>query len=313
MAIASFEDSLQTEVAGEDGVLRRVLRKARVNIYDPLPGETASVYELGIPVVETGDKYHYDVQQKVPLGFERDNVPPAFLRTLRVLALNATCSRIAQADANQPWAREAAGDRRASDNAVRIMADKRFGEKRVSYDPSDPEANSLAFSKGYTVVTGSQCSAEEWGRMREASAITPAGKVTPSPKPYSQDPDACPEDLVPESDWTDGMRRTAEYAIILAQRLMDVDITVRMTRANRQFAACYGGRQLTFEVSSLARSWFDDVGSIQQDDLLIHEFGHEYASDHLSSGYHRALTLLAAKLKQLALEDPALFGRFRAV
>ncbi len=312
IAIASFEDSLQTEIADESGVLRRVFRKTRVNIHEPLPGEQGCVYELGVPVVETGDKFHYDVQQKVPLGFERDNVPPAFLRLLRVLALNATFTRLTQDDANQPWAREAAGDKHASDDAIRTMADKRFGERRVSYDPSDPEANSLAFSKGYTVVTGSQCSAGEWEQMRRAAAITSAGKVTPSPKPYSRDPNAIPEELLPESEWTDGMKRTAEYATTLARRLMGVDITVRFTRANRQFAACYGARELTFEVGCLGRAWFDDVGSIEQDDLLIHEFGHEYSSDHLSAQYHKALTMLAAQLKHLAIEDPELFERFRA-
>ena len=27
------------------------------------------LYELGIPVVETGDKWHYSVRQKVPLNW----------------------------------------------------------------------------------------------------------------------------------------------------------------------------------------------------------------------------------------------------
>jgi hypothetical protein len=42
-------------------------------------------------------------------------------------------------------------------------------------------------------------------------------------------------------------------------------------------------------------------------DLLIHEFGHEYSGDHLSSSYHDALTRLGAKMTELALTDPALF------
>jgi hypothetical protein len=32
---------------------------------------------MGIPVVETGDRWHVDVAQKVPLNFDRDNLPPA--------------------------------------------------------------------------------------------------------------------------------------------------------------------------------------------------------------------------------------------
>ena len=109
--IACFEQSLLTEVADEEGLLRRVTRKAHVDIYEPLPGEIPSVYEMGIPIVETNDKLHYDGQQKVPLTFERDNVPPAYLRTLRAFALNATFSTLTIEDANQSWAREAAADK----------------------------------------------------------------------------------------------------------------------------------------------------------------------------------------------------------
>jgi hypothetical protein len=40
------------------------------------------------------------------------------------------------------------------------------------------------------------------------------------------------------------------------------------------------------------------------DSLLLHEFGHEYSGDHLSSDYHEALCKLGAGLKRLALERP---------
>ena len=37
-------------------------RKTQVWVYKPLPGETATLYEMGIPVVETGDRFHVDVR-----------------------------------------------------------------------------------------------------------------------------------------------------------------------------------------------------------------------------------------------------------
>ena len=40
------------------------------------------------------------------------------------------------------------------------------------------------------------------------------------------------------------------------------------------------------------------------DSLLLHEFGHEYSGDHLSSDYHEALCKLGAGLKRLALKRP---------
>ena len=44
---------------------------------EALPDETATLYEMGIPVVETGDKWHYDIGQKVPLTIKFD--VPSFL------------------------------------------------------------------------------------------------------------------------------------------------------------------------------------------------------------------------------------------
>lgn len=121
--LATIEATLPTEIADEEGVLRRRERRTTLRVYEPLSGETASVYELGIPVVETGDRYHVDVGQKVPLSLERDNLPPAYLRSLRVLVLNAMAGRVE--DANAAWVREALGDERASDDAVKRIMDIR--------------------------------------------------------------------------------------------------------------------------------------------------------------------------------------------
>ena len=66
-----FTATLPTEVASADGLLRRVNRQTTIRLYPVLPGETALLYEMGIPVVETADKWHYDIGQKVPLTLDR--------------------------------------------------------------------------------------------------------------------------------------------------------------------------------------------------------------------------------------------------
>ena len=40
--------------------------------------------------------------------------------------------------------------------------------------------------------------------------------------------------------------------------------------------------------------------------VLLHEFGHEYESDHLSASYHRALCRLGAKMRRLGHLDRGL-------
>jgi hypothetical protein len=56
--------------------------------------------------------------------------------------------------------------------------------------------------------------------------------------------------------------------------------------------------------------WFEQGASEDVDALLIHEFGHEYSGDHLSSDYHEALCRLGASLKKLALEKPEALRQF---
>jgi hypothetical protein len=312
--LKAFEASLQTEVADPDGNLVRSVRKTMVELFEPLPDETGMLYELGLPVVETGDRWHVNVLQKVPLTLDRENVPPAYLRRLRVEVLNQMHADITDADANQQWVREAASDANCAPEAITTVLDRRFGEKRVAYDPSDKEANSLAISQGYVVVHGGMLSGQEWTNAKAAGAIKPAGHVTPSPKPYSETGKT--EDVIPTSEWTDGMRQMADYARMVAKELMGVDIDIKMTKAGNNFLACYGkslrsGRELTFNIACIPADWFDAPYSVAHDDLLIHEFGHEYSTDHLSADYHDALTKLGAKFVEIAIYKPQIFGRYK--
>ena len=67
---------------------------------------------------------------------------------------------------------------------------------------------------------------------------------------------------------------------------------------------------LDFNVQRLGFKWFEGGINEEIDRLIIHEFGHQYSSDHLSEEYHEALCRLGAKLKRLALEKPEEIRRF---
>jgi hypothetical protein len=299
----SFEASLETPIADENGVMRQRVRKTTISIFEALPDETPTLYEMGLPIVETGDKWHLSVAQKVPLNRDRDDVRPSYLRTIRMLVLNEMHDRLTEEDANQTWVRQASSDPDCSASAINRVLDLRFGEKRASYDPSDHEANNNWVSQGGTLVYGSMLNKDEWQNAREAEAIVPAGKLCPTPKPYSDDPNADPADIIPEAQWSAGMRQIADYARFLGKELMGVKINVTMVNTPNNFLACYGkGGRLHFNVRHLGGNWFDQGANEAVDELLVHEFGHEYSCDHLSHEYHEALCRLAAKLKRLAME-----------
>ena len=259
---------------------------------------SSMIYEMGIPVVETGDKWHYDVQQKVPLNMERDNVSPAYLRTIRAFVLNAMHSRLSRDEATEQWVNEASSDKRCTGEATDAVMTKRFGKKRVSYDPSDPEANKLAISKGYTVIPGRALSKGQWSNLKRSGGVKPAGQVTPSPKPFVEEG----EDLVvvPEAEWDESMASFSEY--VKAAARATIQRGVRVTYADDpgwHFDAAYGSGGLIVNLRRWARDIRqrgDEASCIRLDALLIHELAHEESTDHFSHDFLDATCRIGARL-----------------
>jgi hypothetical protein len=310
--ILSFQESLPTEIADEEGNLKKSIRKTLLSVYDKRNGERACIYEMGIPVVETDGRYHVNIGQKVPLGFNRDNVTPAYLRAVRTFVFNQTHSLISKEEVNDSWVREATTDSRCSTEAIQTAVLHRFGKKAVAFDPSDLEANKLAVSRGYTVIPGRSLSKGEWDNVRRAQTAGlklayPAGKVTPSPKPFS--PDGKPLKIIPQEKYTRGMNQFIEYAKWLAEKLIDANINITIAKDRGwNFAAAYGDNHLTVNASRVGYHWFDKIASVKMNALLLHEFAHRYSGDHLSSKYHDALCDLGAKLAEIAANNPSRFN-----
>jgi hypothetical protein len=305
LPLETFSATLATEVADEHGFLRRVNRATTIRLYEVLPGETALLYEMGIPVVETGDRWHYDIGQKVPLTLDRENVPPGFLRQVRVAVFNQMHGQLTPEDANSEWVEAAVASPDCGPQAVESYVSRRFGEKRVSFDPSDPEANKLAVSQGYTVVHGSMMSGGAWKNAKAAGAIQPAGQVTPGPRVWTgeDNPDAALfRDWIPEPKWTGGMRAIADFAQRMAERVLSRHIVVKFCATPHHLGgASYSqGGELVFNKLRLGSDWFEQGVTEDVVRLLIHEFGHEYSPDHLSSQYHEALCRIGAKMYALA-------------
>jgi hypothetical protein len=301
--LRTFETSLETLAADDQGVMRPRLRKTQVGVYEALPGETPGLYEMGLPVVESGDRWHVGVQQKVPLNRDRDNVKPAYLQAVRVAVLNAAYDLLAtEEEATAGWCKLAGSDPRCSDEAIKHLVRLRFGDKVAAPDPSDVEAMKRFQSEGGTIVVG--LSKGEWANVRRSGAVLPAGRVCPTAKPYSADPNAEGVTIIPEGRWSEGMKNIAAYAVFLARELMNVSLTVSVVHTTNNFAACYGAGRLDFNLLRLGHRWFEQGATEGVDSLLIHEFGHEYSGDHLSGDYHEALCKLGAGLKKLALERP---------
>lgn len=314
--LRSFEAVLTTEIADEDGRLKRTWRKGRVDIYPVEHGEAATIYEMGIPVVATGDRWHVDVQQKVPLNVDRDNVTPAYLRDLRRAVLNACHDLLTEDASAEKWIDDAIEDKDIEPEAINAALTLRFGAKRVAYDPTDKEANKIAASQGYTVVASRSLSKEVWRNVRAAEALIPAGRVTPSPKPY-QPGEANTRAVLAESEWTDGMHAHAAFARQLAAHVIGVvnlQIDIINDQGFRSFDATWaahgiGSARLEWNLMTLGRKWFErPVTNVEPLALLIHEMGHHLGgSDHLDRRYLNELCRIGAEVARAVRLTPAMF------
>jgi hypothetical protein len=313
--IATFVTKLPTELSDSEGRLKPTRRNATVEVFEPLDGETPSLYELGIPVVETGDRYHVNIGQKVPLNLDRDNVTPAYLRAVRAEVLNHAHKFLREDDSDATWITEALTDERTTAEALSAALDLRFGEKRVVFDPSDHEANKRAAAEGYEVIAARSLPKGVAGKARSLGVLEAAGAVTPSPRPYGDDDD--PRTLKPSDKWTPAEANMADYARALGERLLGRAITVKIVNDPKamNFLATYA--QLTgtleFNLRTLGKRFFEAGPGPEADALIIHELAHDVSGDHLSEAYYTACCDLGARMVAIALAEPEFFKAYQCV
>ena len=310
--LATFEATLPTEIADEEGYLKRSERKTTVQVYDCWDVR-GRIYEMGIPVVEVDLPWDVDISQKVPLNTDRDNITPVTYKAICVAVVNAMHKYLKPTDATNVGIQHALSDRRIDVEAVNTILTHQHGEHRVVADPRDPEANARAFQQGYSVIRGSSYSKDQWEQIRRAQAAPASTALFPSPSPYSDDPNARPADVIPEEKWSPGMKNIAGYATELALKVIRRHVSVRFeTRFGAIDAANYGDGRLCFNISRLGYRWFEDAGvTVKVNDLLIHELAHEYGH-HLTKEFDDGLSLIGARMVELALDEPEFFRKYGA-
>lgn len=256
VTIRTFEATLPTKAANEDGVMVVTARKTTVSIYDPKDGEQPMIYELGISVVETDIRWHIRVGQKVPLNKDRDNVTPAYRRALCTAVAEEMQDALNKEDANT-WGRTALADSASSKPLREKLVKERFGSKPAVPDPKDGESKiRWQTEHGGTLVYAGMLSGSEWEAVKEYDLIPSTGRLAPTPKPWSDDPRALPADFIPQEYWTDGMRQVANYAGWVARHVLGVkalDVAFAKRMNNASVAACYAPDRLEFNMQRLGR------------------------------------------------------------
>lgn len=305
--LTTFRATLMTEAADSEGWLKRTSRQTDVTVHELLEGEKATLYEMGIPIVELdgGERWHVNVNQKVPLSLDRDNVTPAYLQTIRVELANAMHDHITKSDANQVWISAATEDERIDAEAVSRVLDERFGKKRAVFDASDPEANKQLMDEGYTIISGGALSKGQWDNVKASSLALPAGRIRPTGVQYSEDGRA--ENVVSPSSYTPGQAALVNFTREVA-KLLDIRVEARIVSEPIALphSAWYGGGVVTFNMGRLGRRWFEEPLERQHLNLIVHELTHVRAKDHLTREFSNEMgrlwsLLLDAEVKRQAL------------
>lgn len=299
--------NLPTMLANSEGVLRRTRRNTTVDLYEVADGDTPYLYEMGIPVVPSETPYHIDIQQKIPLNMQRDNVTPAYFKAIATTVLNATADLLTVEQITQSWVKEAMEDKDVDAESVEAVLDTKYGKKRVVHDPNHPESSAVAIAKGYTVVYGGNESRSTWENIRTHRPVTSAGIKFDTTNTVSFDPDGIDVSL-PEDQWTDGMKSLALFCQKTHKEIFGAKLRIQFFKDPRGYLACYSRNSLTFNYRSIGKTkcsnWKTHLEYFM--DLIIHEFAHRYGSSHFSEDYWRGTTKVGAKMALLLRAKPEL-------
>jgi hypothetical protein len=289
----------------KDGVMHRSQRKCEIRTYKLMGGVQSYLYEMGIPVCPIDCHFSIDVQQRVPLNLDRDNVPEAYLRDVFAEALNLVHGTdISEANASAKWVRIATSDERCRPDAIETVMKARYTEKHAVANPFDPVANDRAIAEGYRVISGSEMSAEEWDRIKEHKLVLSTSQMFPTTCSGNY------ETVMP----TDNMLKFVAlarkvYELIGYEQHGKLSIElVKMAGSNPVATFAPDSNTMTVYVNRLPRNFFTYDGSACEMkkwlELIIHELAHK-KGHHTEEAYHQELCRIAAELIEQSTLDHA--------
>jgi len=275
--------------------MRATRRKTTLELY---PAESGMLYEMGIPIQSIECPYLVNVAQKVPLPPNRDVVRDSYLQDIYTTILNATAENLGDEQVSSTWVRLGVEDKDVEPEAVKAVMNKRYGN-RVALWSTDQRSNERALESGYELVHGRTLSSAERQTM-ESAGLQHSSSIFPTNWGEAED--------VPESEWTDGMKRVVAYTKRLSKGLLGYAVSVSMYKMVRcEVVADFSSGLLRFNIGRLGKAWFDKI-TPRTTSLLLHEFAHTVGNGH-NWQYNKELEKLAGKAVHLALEKPEIFEK----
>jgi hypothetical protein len=211
--------------------------------------------------------------------------------------------------ATKEWVNTALKDKRVEAAAVKTVVTARFGKGAVVYDPSDVGANKDCTAQGMHVVHGGSLSKAVWENVKKAAAeddgfMPAAGRVCPTHVEADDSKTVDPEHYSSDLErFVDLIERVSPYLLEHAVKVKVID------DPDGNVKGCTLWRKDTY-IFTINRAHQDVSNWVSNYELLIHELAHHAVqkNDHLCAAFHEAVTNIGARLGQLALNQPDLFG-----
>lgn len=293
-----FETKLTTEILSGDRMTKTV-RNTAVTLYKREGDEKTYLYEMGIPICVIDCEYSIDVDQRVPMGVDRDTVSESYLQDLYAELLNHTHEEITAEQSSERWVRTAMSDDRIRIETTNEVVKKRYGDKVCVATPNDPVSVDDAISHGYNVVHGPELSGDEWDNVRKANAIQSSHELFGH---------GTAKDIQPVVE-TESMKKVRLFTELVAKRFLGIDVSVKFVKSKQMCPAQWDDGLITINVTKVDVNNPLSTGTVN---TIIHELGHA-KGHHTQDDYHQALTYLGANLMVLALKEPAWFEQFEVV
>ena len=305
----SFVTKLPTELMDGES-MRKTSRETVVDVHVIEAGDTAYIYEMGIPVVEIDCAYNVNVQQKIPLNMDRDNVDPKYLKEIYAEVLNHTFEEIKSEQSSDLWVRSAGQSERIDKEAVKDIFVKRYG-KAVIANPFDKKSIDRAITEGYRVIHSSELSGIELDIARAFGAIRTSSEEFPVTVTTSTT-------VKPTED----MQKVANFCKLVYNEFVVKDkskaeLRVEFIESDATCGADFEREEprLRFNLTNCPKDFFDLfkwkpnwlVMKKELLDLIIHELAHEYGT-HYEKPYLDGITRIGAELTMKALGEPEYFN-----
>jgi len=251
------------------------------------------------------DCWHVDVQQKVPLSRDRDNVNPAYLRKVRAAVLNAMVGKLTPEETELGWVEAAAGAPEAKEDTIKTMLGTRFGGREMVLPvKSDPGATREAQSKG-VVVLDRALTGDLRKRVKDLKNNDGSAFVAPATEKYASMTEVNLGEEIPMQQWSQSTREYVSFIERVAPSLVGQRIRVKVIdNDDTSVQGCLkwqSGIMLVNLANHNTEDWVENY------DLFIHEMAHTdvHNNDHLSHKFYGTVSRIGAKLAQLPLNVPS--------